>query len=220
MAVTTKLGSGATNHEGLPIKSHGYIITWSCEIIWQTKIIYPQCLWLPKFGRVDIYTEELPSINSHNALTTWSREILHLLYLYCNKAYGHQTWQGCDLLWETSTNKVTELFEHMVTRGYVIDLNITSTTRMPMTTKPCRFVTFSEEPPRQNQKTLWPGGHARSRDILTMLYFHYYNDYGYQMWLGGSICWRPSLDKVANSLDCVVLQGHVTYLLYHKTSGH
>ena len=32
MPMTTKPGRGATYHEGLPIKLHGYIITWSCEI--------------------------------------------------------------------------------------------------------------------------------------------------------------------------------------------
>ena len=98
------------------------------------------------------------SINSHNPLITCSREILHLLYLYCSKAYGHQIWQGGDLLWETSTYKVTQLFEHVVTWGYVVNLNITSTTRMPMATKPCRFVTFSEEPPStksENSVTRW-----------------------------------------------------------------
>ena len=34
----------------LPMKSHGSLITWSCKIIWQTKIIIsplPQCLWPP-----------------------------------------------------------------------------------------------------------------------------------------------------------------------------
>ena len=41
--------------------------------------------------------------------------MLNLLYLYYNNAYGHQTWQGGDLLREASTIKVTQPFEHMVT---------------------------------------------------------------------------------------------------------
>ena len=49
MPVVTKLGRMVTYHEGLPsIISHDLLITWSCEIIWQTKSIIspvPQYLW-------------------------------------------------------------------------------------------------------------------------------------------------------------------------------
>ena len=46
---------------------------------------------------------------------------LDLLYLNYNKSYGHQTWQGGDLLWEASTQKVTQAFEHVVTWGHEIN---------------------------------------------------------------------------------------------------
>ena len=47
--MTTKFGRVVTYHEGLPhIKSHDPLITWSAEIMWQTKIIMspiPKCPW-------------------------------------------------------------------------------------------------------------------------------------------------------------------------------
>ena len=74
-----------------------------------------------KFGRVRIRA------SFHITHTTiWSRglarscEMLNLLYLYYNNAYGHQTWQGGDLLREASTIKVTQPFEQMVTWDHVI----------------------------------------------------------------------------------------------------
>ena len=97
MPMTTKLGRGVTYPEGVPM-SHGYIITWSCKIMWQTKIIYsvPQYLWSPNLtGWVLTMRSFFPLTH----MTLWSRglaslrEIFDLLYLYYNKAYGHQTWQ-------------------------------------------------------------------------------------------------------------------------------
>ena len=44
-----------------------------------------------------------------------------MLYLYYQKAYGHQTWQEGNLLWEASNHKVTQPFEHMVTQSHVIN---------------------------------------------------------------------------------------------------
>ena len=219
MPVTTKLGRGATYHEGLPIKSHAYIITWSCEISWQTKIVsLRQCLWLPNFGRVSIYTEKLPYINSHNPLIMWSREILDLLYLYYSKGCYHQTW------WLTIRNFHPQSYRALWTRAHVRLCNEFKTLLPPPECLWLPNLVALLPPvrsfPPQNQKTLCPGGLAKSRDRLTMLYFHYHNDYGYQIWLGGSIYWRPSLDKVVTSLDYVVLQGHVAYLLYHKIFGH
>ena len=42
-------------------------------------------MWQPSFGRVGRYTEALPSINLHNPLIIWSREILDLLDLFIAK---------------------------------------------------------------------------------------------------------------------------------------
>ena len=48
-----------------------------------------------------IYNEEVASIKCQGPLIPWiarSGEKLDALYLYYNKAYGHQTWQGGDFL--------------------------------------------------------------------------------------------------------------------------
>ena len=56
--MTTKLDRMVTYFERfLLIKSHDLIITWSCKITWQTKIIIfplPRCLWLPNLAVADI----------------------------------------------------------------------------------------------------------------------------------------------------------------------
>ena len=49
MLIATKTGKSVTNHEEVPlIKSHGDMITWSFEIMWQTKNVppLPQSQWL------------------------------------------------------------------------------------------------------------------------------------------------------------------------------
>ena len=43
-----------------------------------------------------------------------SHETVDLLYLCYNSAYGHQTWQDDDPLWEVSTYKVTQSFEEVI----------------------------------------------------------------------------------------------------------
>ena len=50
-----------------------------------------------------------------------SHKLLDLLYIYYNKAYSQQTWQGGDLLWETTTHIVIQPFEHVVTWDHVIN---------------------------------------------------------------------------------------------------
>ena len=52
----TKLGILLTYHKGLfPIKLHHLLVTWSCKVAWQSKIISPIPLSLAtKFGRMDI----------------------------------------------------------------------------------------------------------------------------------------------------------------------
>ena len=54
MATATKVSGVVTYYEGLPpIKAHGPLITWSCEITWQTKNIMiplPEWPWTPNFA--------------------------------------------------------------------------------------------------------------------------------------------------------------------------
>ena len=53
MPMATKRGRVATDHEGLPpMKSHYPLITWFCEITWQTETLISLlslCLWPPNF---------------------------------------------------------------------------------------------------------------------------------------------------------------------------
>ena len=55
-------------------------------------------------------------------------------------AYNHQTWQGGDLLWEDTTHKTTQPFEHVATWGQEINY-----TTIPMATTPGRVVAHNEE---------------------------------------------------------------------------
>ena len=56
---------------------YDHVIMWSCNITWQTKIIYPlpQWLWLPNLAEWE-YTKELPSIKSQGPLIVWSCEFM------------------------------------------------------------------------------------------------------------------------------------------------
>ena len=73
MPMTTKLVRIVTYRTPLlPIKSYDHIITWSCLITWQIKVIvYPlsQCLWLAKLAGWGF------TINSQDPLITWSDKV-------------------------------------------------------------------------------------------------------------------------------------------------
>ena len=111
--------------ERLNWKSYDSIIMRSFEITWHTKIIVHsrrKCLWptnLTGWG----YTMTQWGASFHKVTRTFdnihglarSFEILDLLYLYYQKACGHQTWHGGDFLWEASTHKVTKPFENVAT---------------------------------------------------------------------------------------------------------
>ena len=75
-SMATKLDRMMTYLEWLlPVKSHDHMITWSCKITWQAKvIIYPltPIFMGINFGRVGIYNEELASIKSLDPLIAWS----------------------------------------------------------------------------------------------------------------------------------------------------
>lgn len=68
-----------------------------------------------KFGRVGIYNEEVPSRKSQGPLITCSCKITGKTW------QGKQAWQVGDLFSEASSHKVTQLFEHMVTQGHMIN---------------------------------------------------------------------------------------------------
>ena len=77
--IATKLGRVVTYLDGLLlIKLHDSLIMWSCEIKWQTKIIFiftTTLLMATKSGRVVTYFEGLLTIKSFNALITWSCKV-------------------------------------------------------------------------------------------------------------------------------------------------
>ena len=70
MSIATKLGKMVTYDERLlPIKSHDLLITWSCEITWQTKNISTTAMSLTtKIGRLVTYLEGPLPIESHDHL--------------------------------------------------------------------------------------------------------------------------------------------------------
>ena len=76
--MTTKLGRMVTYLEALlTIKSHYALITWSCKVTWQTKIIFSTTR-LPmttKLGSMVTYFDRFLLIISHGFLITWSCEI-------------------------------------------------------------------------------------------------------------------------------------------------
>ena len=85
-----------------------------------------------------MWEHEIPcvlEVNS-NGEFQWPCGILLLktLYLHYPKVYGHQNGQGCDFAWETSTDKATWLFDHMVSWDHVTNHKYISTTTMPMAT--------------------------------------------------------------------------------------
>ena len=62
-------------------------------------------------------------------------------------------------------------------------------------------------------KVTWPQKKrcpAKSRGKLKS-YIHYDNVWGYKTWQGGDIHWEAFFNKITQTLDHVVLQGHVKY---------
>ena len=67
-----QLGRMVINPHGLLPLLLYHLLTWSCEIKWQTKTIssLPRCLWLPNLARVWLSIRK-----SHHPWITWSYEI-------------------------------------------------------------------------------------------------------------------------------------------------
>ena len=73
--MATKLGSIITYLDGiLPIKSHEALISWSCEIMWQTQSVVslPSKRLLPAMMT---FLDGLLQIKSHGSIITWSCKI-------------------------------------------------------------------------------------------------------------------------------------------------
>ena len=122
--MATKLGRMITYLDSLlPLKSQDPLITWSCEITWQTKLLYIHVV-LQSYVTNDHQTWQGGDIPwrapTHKLISQWrgfvrSRDMLKTLRLCLHSSNGHQVWQGGDLPWLTSTHKFT--LKYMLTRG-------------------------------------------------------------------------------------------------------
>ena len=78
MPMATKLGRIVTYFERLlTIKSFYTLITWSCKVMWQTKIIiyHNQSAYGYKLGRMITYLDEFLHIKLHHSLIMWSCKV-------------------------------------------------------------------------------------------------------------------------------------------------
>ena len=126
MPMTTKLGWVVTYYQGLPpMKPHNTLITWSCKIMRQTKTIIsplPYWLWPPNLAGWWLTVRgshpfSYMALLAHGLVRSWDK--LRPLYLHYHIGYGHQTWQGGDLLWGVPTHSVTWPYWHMVLWDHV-----------------------------------------------------------------------------------------------------
>ena len=132
----TRISRVVIYNKGLiPIKSHDPLITWSCEITWQTKIIITQLTeWfmVTKLCSMGTYLDGFLTIKSHDPLITKQ------LYLHYNSAYGH-----CRMLTYLegfiTIKSYNILLDHVTNESLYI-----STTRLAMATKLGRMVTYLE----------------------------------------------------------------------------
>ena len=81
----------------------------------------PEWLWPPKLAGCCL---------THTFLK--SRDKLKTFYLCYQSAYGHQTWQNCNLWWWAPIHKVTWHFEYVILKNYVTNWNYVSLTKVPM----------------------------------------------------------------------------------------
>ena len=204
--MATKLDRIVTYLDGiLPIKSHDSFITWSWEIMLQTKTTIspiPQCLWPPNLvGRWLTLSGSHPQSYLNidhlvllNQVTNWKHYIFH----YCI-AYDHQTWQSCD---------------SFITWSWEIMLQ-TKTTISPI--PQClwppnlvgRWLTLSGSHPQSylnidhlvllNQVTNWKH-----------YIFHYCIAYDHQTWQSCDLPWGAPIIVFTWPFNYVVLLDHVT----------
>ena len=146
--MTTKSGRVVAYNEELPsIKSQDHLFMGFCTVTWQIKYIslLPQGLW--PLNLVITIT----GFHAKSYTTLWTLghtrilDKLNTLYLFYYKDSGHWMGQGGDLLWEASTNKITQLFKHVVFWDHVTkQKRFICTTTMPEATKFSGVVTFVE----------------------------------------------------------------------------
>ena len=159
MPMATQLGRMMTYLEGLlTIKSYSPLITWSCIVTWQTRI----------------------------------------LYLRCQTAHSHQTWQDGNLPWSAPTHKVSWLFDCVILRDHATNYKNILTATVPLTTKLGRMLKYLEEFLTMNHLTLWSCGLARSHGKQKLLY------------PPPECLWLTNLTKWQLTLMGFYLQSHMT----------
>ena len=131
----------------LSIKANDTLITWYCEITWQTKTTIISVSKATTLGRMVTYLEGFLTIRSYNALITCSCKVTWktktILYICYQSVYAHETLQDGKLFWRAPNNKFICLCDHLVLESYMINRNhyISTTTRVPMATKTGRMIT-------------------------------------------------------------------------------
>ena len=88
---------------------------------------------------------------------------------------GHQTWQGDDLLFEASTNKISQSWSMWSSEDEWQIENIYLTNTLPMATKLGRVMTYRGGAP--SHKATWPFNHVILQDHVEnkkMFYLHYH----------------------------------------------
>ena len=124
--MATKLGRTVTYFERLlTIKSFYPLITWSCKVTWQTKIIIfpqPECLWLQTWQNNDlpwwVPTYKVTSTFDHMVLqdhvtmsmaTKLARMVIYLDRLLIIKSCKTLITWSCKVMWQTKT--ITSLLQ-------------------------------------------------------------------------------------------------------------
>ena len=121
--MATKLWQGNGNEGLSSIKSHYTLITWSCEITWQTKTIYISTTKL-SWGAPN-HKVYIALITLWSCKVTWQTKTIISLH---QKVPGHQTWQelkspwqDADLYFWVPLIKLLDSVGHVVWWDYLTD---------------------------------------------------------------------------------------------------
>ena len=159
MSMATNLNRVVTYHERLPpLGSYEPLITRSCEIMWQTKIIItPLVEWLRQPNLTGWYLTLMGCYPESHKLKP--------LYLHYHSGYGLETWLDGDLLWTASNHKVIQHTDYVL-----LQIHVTNENHFISTNRVLIPITF------------WLRGLTKSRDKLKLLYLHWHDVYDRQTW--------------------------------------
>ena len=124
----------------LSMYSDNPLITWSCKIMWQTKVIISslsKCLW--QGGNLPWWAAVRKVTSSFNYVVLCYK--LKIIISPLQYIYGHKPRQAGDLPSEASTYNVAPTFGNMALRDHVTNWKHMLTSRMRMATKRDRMMT-------------------------------------------------------------------------------